>query len=193
MTITEPLTVQETNSTPSSKRPWCLFQSGTSAYAVRLETVAEVVEVERLVRVPLAPPRIVGLCTLRRDVIPVVELGESALEPSADLFCTKTIVLMLRTTRGIWGVRVNAEGTMVTEENMDEFAASENPPGQPTGTRLATLRNGTVLYNVIDPETTWHDVRGSVESWYQVNQDVERAGDHEASSRSISSLFVDKY
>ena len=185
MTTTESLTVQETNALPLLKRPWCLFQSGASAYAVRLETVAEVVEVERLVRVPLAPPRIVGLCTLRRDVIPVVELGESAIEPSADLFCTKTIVLMLRTTRGIWGVRVNAEGTMVTEENMDEFDTAENSPARPKGTRLATLRKGTVLYNVIDPETTWQDVRGSVESWYQVNQGVERAGDYEAPLRSI--------
>ncbi len=185
MTTTESITVLETNAPPLSKPPWCLFQSGSSAYAVRLETVAEVVEVERLVRVPLAPPKIVGLCTLRRDVIPVVELGDSANEPSADHFRTKTIILLLRTTRGIWGVRVNAEGTMVTEENMDEFATEENSPARPKGTRLKTLRRGTVVYNVIDPETTWQDVRRSVESWYQFNQGVERAGDYEAPLGSI--------
>ncbi|MBY0395876.1 MAG: chemotaxis protein CheW, partial [Thermoleophilia bacterium] len=49
-------------------RPWCFFRAGGAAYAVGLEAVSEVIEVERLVALPLCPPHILGLCNFRREV-----------------------------------------------------------------------------------------------------------------------------
>ena len=65
--------------------------------AVRLESVAEVIWVERLTRFPLAPPQVLGLCTLRRDVIPVVLLDDVArsLRQAPD---GKLVVLVLQTS-----------------------------------------------------------------------------------------------
>jgi len=146
------------------KRPMCLFQSGSEAYAVSLEKVAEVVEVERLVRVPHSPPRIIALCTLRREVIPVVDLNDSPSATETAELSTKTIVLLLRTSRGIWGVPVSAEGTIVSEESMDEPGLGNR--ATPRGSRIGTLRKGSTTYNVIDPEATWHEIRRSVEAWY---------------------------
>ncbi len=69
-----------------------------AAFAVGLEAVAEVVEVERLVRLPQSPPHVLGLCALRRDVIPVVAVQRTAAEPSS-----RFLVLILRTSQGGMG------------------------------------------------------------------------------------------
>ena len=148
------------------QRPWCLFQSGAATYAVSLEFVAEVVEVERLVRVPHSPPRIVGLCTLRREVIPVVNLGELQESEAGPIFAAKTMVLLLRTTRGYWAVQINAEGIVVTDEIMPTASPAETTEDRPGHCRTGTLTRASTSYTVIDPEATWREVRESIATWY---------------------------
>ncbi len=162
-----------TNMNTGPKRPWCLFQSGSEAYAVGLETVAEVVEVDRLVRIPHCPPRIVALCSLRREVIPVVDLSETPTERSASSLSSKTIVLLLRTTRGTWGIPVSAEGTLVSAESMNE--AKPGVRSTTRGSRMGTLCKGSTTYTVIDAEATWHEVRRSIDAWYQNQAGVDPA------------------
>ncbi len=66
----------------NARRAWYLFRSEGVPFAVGLEAVAEVVEADRPVRLPLCPPRVLGLCTVRRDVVPVVRLaGHREAEP----------------------------------------------------------------------------------------------------------------
>src|SRR5438874_1226602 len=67
---------------PQPPRAWCLFRCGRATLAVGLEAVAEVVEVERLVVLPHSPPRVLGLCALRREVIPVIGLVDPGDEPA---------------------------------------------------------------------------------------------------------------
>src|SRR4051794_6008810 len=142
-------------------RPWCLFRSGERHLAIGLESVAEVVEVERLVRLPTSPPRVIGLCALRREVIPVIGLNDPGPEPPAGP--PGFLVLILRTGRGTWAVRINAEGTLVAEESVDDVAPAAERLGPAF---LGSVRRGDTCYAVIDPEATWQDVRQSVEDWY---------------------------
>ena len=146
---------------PSTTRPWCLFHCCGASYAVGLSAVAEVVEVERLVRLPHSPPRVLGLCALRREVIPIVSLDRED-EPRADPFA-RLLMLVLRTARGDWGVRIDAEGTAVAEEPLD---AAIPPVDRPGVSLLGTVRRGEAVYAAIDPEATWQSLRRGVDGWY---------------------------
>jgi chemotaxis protein histidine kinase CheA len=174
-TETETIAVDEVATPARPVRPWCLFHCGADAYAIGLESVAEVVEVERLVRLPQSPPRVLGLCALRREVIPVVSLGRPGREPASQEK-PGVLVLILRTARGIWAIQINAGGTVVAEESLDDDARG------PGGPRLGTVRRDGASYAVIDPEVTWRDVRQGVEDWYR----GPSAQDPEAGAGSVT-------
>lgn len=146
----------------TTTKPWCLFRCGRTSYAVGLSAVAEVVEVERLVRLPHSPPRILGLCALRREVIPVVSLDREDDGPMTGS-SSGLLMLVLRTSRGDWGVRIDAEGTAVAEEPLGTTAPPVDRPGV---SLLGTVRRGETAYAVIDPEATWQSLRRGVDDWY---------------------------
>jgi CheW-like domain len=156
-------TLEDLEAPPRPTRHWCLFQGSRRAYAVGLESVAEVVELERLVRLPHSPPRVLGLCTLRREVLPVIGLDRddgASPEPTG-----MRPVLILRTSRGTWAVQVAGEGTAVGEGAL-EGPCPPPEPRAPWLTFLGTVRRGETVYAVIDPETTWKHVREGVETHY---------------------------
>ncbi len=171
----------EANVTPDPKaRPWCLFQCGRSAYAIGLDAVAEVVEVERLVRLPHSPPRVLGLCSLRREVIPVISLNQPGDAPEAPppMATAGLLVMILRTGQGTWAVRINPEGMIVGEERLDDIAPAAIPLGPAF---LGTVRRGETTYAAIHPEATWQNIRQGVEDWY-----CDRMGRDPEPSASLS-------
>jgi chemotaxis signal transduction protein len=145
-------------------RPWCLFECGRTPFAVALDAVAEVVEVERLVRLPDNPPRVLGVCTLRREVIPVIDLRDpGAAWPGADTN-ERLVLVILKTARGTWAIRIDTEGTAVATEALDEPA---RPATEGSGlVFLGSIRRAETAHAVIDPEATWQRVRTLIEDWY---------------------------
>lgn len=146
---------------------WCLFKSDSRPFAVGVEAVAEVVEADKLVRLSLCPPEILGLCTVRRDIVPVLSLTPG---PGAELHAgsdtdRRNIVLILHSEHGAWGIRIDREGTVVAEGVLDPAAGAQ---AGPTGPAIAgTLRRGDQSHAVIDPARTWRNVRENVEAWYR--------------------------
>lgn len=65
----------EVASSDGVEASWLLFEMGKMLFATDLEPVLEVVPIERLSPVPLAPPILSGLMNLRGAVIPAVDLG----------------------------------------------------------------------------------------------------------------------
>jgi purine-binding chemotaxis protein CheW len=145
-------------------RAWFLFRGETGAYAVALESVAEVVEVERLVSLPHSPPQVLGLCTLRREVIPIVAPDRD--EWSGNTASSRISLVILRSARGRWGFRISPEGTMVIREDLEEATArGVTRDGSDLGIAGKVRRDGEV-YAVIDPDATWNRIRERVEAWY---------------------------
>ncbi|HEV3164828.1 MAG TPA: chemotaxis protein CheW [Isosphaeraceae bacterium] len=145
---------------------WCLFSSLGQAYAVRLESVSEIISVDRLIQLPLAPPELIGLCTIRRDIVPVVGLvdGRPAVVSGMQ---GMNALLVLQAEQGIWGIAINREGVAVVEATPEVQELALLPAG-PTGTitSAGSIRKGDTAHAIINPEKAWSSVRASVERWY---------------------------
>src|SRR5262245_10057281 len=101
--------------------PYCLFRCNAKPYGVAVEAVAEVVEVPTLVRISHCSTRIAGLCAFHREVVPVVSLSNeahrvdrSAVEWRARGRLVTESLLILQTEQGLWGIRVDADGTLIS-------------------------------------------------------------------------------
>ena len=151
-----------TQHVPTRPRPWCCFRSGARSYAVDLKAVVEVIETDRLVRLPHSPSVVLGLCAFRRDVIPVVRLTDG---PDDRNHTSERIdVLILRTEQGFWGLRIDRSGTVVADDVLQADLPME-PPGSSQGpVLLGTLQRGDASCGVIDPESTWQRLRAAIES-----------------------------
>lgn len=155
---------QNTIEIPSAlARSWCLFEAEGEHYAIDLEHVAEIIEVERLVRIPGELPRVAGFCALRRDVIPVFRLGPLESKAGASDRDPRH-VLILKTSRGFWAVLIRGQGILVIEQ-ADENHAPATGPG--SGIVVAgKIQFGATEYLVIDPEATWWAIREMVDDCY---------------------------
>lgn len=148
---------------PISMGAHCLFHCGGTPLAIRLDSVAEVLEVDRIVRLPLAPPEILGLCILRREVIPVVALRGPKSEVSPRL-SSSALVLILRGDRGAWALKIDPTGTVVATEDVihhqiDSLTCSI------LVLRGLLSREGTE-YSVIDHDATWRHLKDRIDSAY---------------------------
>jgi len=143
---------------PALSSAWCSFSSLGRLYRIRLDSVCQVVQVDRLIRLPMCPPRLVGLCKLGRDVIPVfVPFSEPVDRPASP--GQTQLVLVLRATKGQWGFLVDPGGVHVHE---DAPAGSvHTPPQEPR----SIDREQPDFVNV-DPEATWEELRKLINHWY---------------------------
>jgi chemotaxis signal transduction protein len=162
---------------------FCLFRGDAGPMAVPAESVAEVLEVDRLVRLAWSPPQVAGLCPFRREVIPVVRLTSSShgaagdppgqpetptvADPPAgtlhDGDHVRSILLILRAGRGAWGVRSDSAWTIMSRER------PEYHPPRPDGdgpVLVGTILRAGVRYGVLDTEATWHGLRSAIGRWY---------------------------
>src|SRR5271154_934231 len=91
---------------------WCLVRIDAQPFAVALSAVVEIVEAEELVRLPLCSPQVLGLCTYRRDLLPVIALGQdrdTAPAPGEG----RPVVLILRSEHGTWGIKIDRDVVIV--------------------------------------------------------------------------------
>lgn len=140
--------------------PWCLFRVESRPYAVGLESVAEVVEAEGLVRLPLVTPRVLGLCVFHRDVIPVIALDPPGGNGVGDGPDARPLVLILRAETGTWGLRIDRVGTAVAEAALEPAAVAT--PGHAL---RGTVRALGADHDALDPEATWRRLRDEVQRW----------------------------
>ena len=95
---------------------------GREDYALPVEQVLEVAELQRLAAVPGAPRAVLGVCNLRGDVLPVVDLAsllriESAGEPAR--------VVVAQNGSGLVGLAVDSvHGVGPLPEEIEEVDSS---------------------------------------------------------------------
>lgn len=141
-------------------RAWCLFRRGPRSYAVPVHCVAEIVPVERLSPIPLGPPCLLGLLALRRDVIPVVALDVESAGSTQDPGGMRA-VLVVRNGRGPWGIQIDREGTIVTEEVDDDRSSSPW-----SGRGRSQIRRGETVFEILDLDRSWQEASAAIRACY---------------------------
>ena len=149
---------------------FCLFHCGSLPFAVAVANVAEVAEVDALVRIGLCPPRIAGLCPLNRQVVPVVTLGQDPSRTAPQSHGqrssgkgTKEVVLIVHTGQGMWGILIDREGTSITTLRPSRHEPKDEGDGVVT---VGRIDHQGVAHALLDAESTWRGLRALVVNWY---------------------------
>ena len=115
---------------------FCLFHCESLPFAVAVANVAEIAEVDALVRIGLCPPRIAGLCPYHRQVVPVVTLGQDpsrTAPPTAEQRnsgkAAREVVLIVQTGQGMWGILIDREGTSITTQRPSRHEPKDEGDG----------------------------------------------------------------
>jgi chemotaxis signal transduction protein len=149
-------------------RAFCLFQSESRPLGVVLDVVAEVMEAGRLVWLPLCPRQVVGLCTYRSKIVPVIRPGAPDRPPAIGLGGggRERAVMILRTGNGLWGLSIDRGGVTVE-------VARESPAGGGGQGALARgfVASGTVdregrSHAILDHDRTWRALKTEIDHWY---------------------------
>jgi len=155
----------------AAEASFCLFMSGSLPLGVPVADLAEIVEVDALVRISLCPDRIVGLCPYHRQVVPVVTLGARGSRPEALTAesrikgkLARDAVLILQTDHGLWGVLIDREGTVITTERPVACEPRMLHDGVVT---VGMIHHGKDDYAVLDAESTWRGLREGVTNWFE--------------------------
>jgi len=150
--------------------------------AVSVESVAGVLETDTLVRLPWSPPRVVGMCSYHRDVVPVVVLGhlqdgdghgfskEPDLAAATDAVGerpgiddrARRVVLVLKTEHGAWGIWVEPENTVISQASPEYDAPRADARGPAL---IGSVRLAGTCHGILDAEATWRGLRSRVSRW----------------------------
>ncbi len=149
---------------------FCLFRCGSLPFAVAVANVAEIAEVDALVRIGLCPPRIAGLCPYHRQVVPVVSLGQDpsrsavpAAEARKSGKAAREVVLIVQTGQGMWGILIDREGTSITTQRPSRHEPKDEGDG---GVTVGRIDHEGVVHSLLDAESTWRGLRALVVNWY---------------------------
>jgi chemotaxis signal transduction protein len=149
-------------------RAFCLFQSESRPLGVVLEVVAEVMEAGRLVWLPLCPRQVVGLCTYRSKIVPVIRPSDPDRPPAYGLGGDgrERAVMILRTGNGLWGLSIDRGGVSVE-------VARESPAdgGGTMALARGIVASGTVdregmSHTILDHDRTWRALKTEIDHWY---------------------------
>ncbi len=158
---------------------FCLFRCGSLPFAVAVANVAEIAEVDALVRIGLCPPRIAGLCPYHRQVVPVVTLrpdpsrsATPTAEPRNSGKSAREVVLIVETAQGLWGILIDPEGTSITTQRPSRHEPRDEGDGVVTAGRID---HQGVVHSLLDVESTWRGLRALVVNWYALFKESSAA------------------
>ncbi len=149
---------------------FCLVRCESRPLAVAVENVAQVLELDKLVRISLCPPQIAGLCPYHRQVVPVavfprdpaptmLEVQQSRPSGKAD----GESVLILQTDQGVWGLKIDRGGTIITAARPSRHDPVKEADGSVT---VGLIRHGGTDHALLDASATWRGLRELVVNRY---------------------------
>jgi chemotaxis signal transduction protein len=164
------------------KQWFCFFRGDAGPMAIAVESVSEVLETDTLIRLAWSPPQVVGMCSYHREVVPVVKLGPLPRDGGEEVLseqdhtvaidatgeiggidrATKRVVLILKTEHGAWGIRVDSENTIMSQESPECHSPRTYANGP---VLIGIVRLAGICHAIVDAEATWRGLRSAVCQW----------------------------
>ncbi len=160
------------NGDTGGPRAYCLFPFRARSLAVGVDAVEALVEADRLVRLPLCPGPVSGLCTYRGGLLPIIQPADDPEGWDEGPGARRPAVLVLRTGRGLLGLLIGRGDITVVEDcraddvgdlTVVEGGESLLPEGLVAAGSI--VRDGT-SYPLIEPHRTWTAVRELIARGY---------------------------
>lgn len=150
-------------SADSTQPTFCLFNCQQEGHALAVDRVVEVIEPNRLVRLPLGPPPLLGVCAYRGGVVPVAWSGDGERPVIHDL-ASGVVVLIIRGRQGPWGLAIDRSGVTVA---VDAWARGYDEPRSAGFLMIVgeTDRAGEPL-GIVDADRSWDQLRSHFVGWY---------------------------
>jgi chemotaxis signal transduction protein len=153
-----------TTDTSRTMSAYCLFSCRARRLAVGVDAVEAVMEAGRVVRLPLAPRPVAGLCLYRGAILPVVDPADGPAGPDADREGCHPAVLVLRAGRGPLGLLTD-RGALAIVETPRHAADGAGPLPEGLVAAGAIERDGRT-YAVLDIDRSWKALRDGIEVVY---------------------------
>ncbi len=124
-----PLDLEEPDEAPEEARRYVLFRSGDEWFGLPIEWVRQIQPLERVIRVPNAPPEVVGIQNVRGRILTLFDLCVCLDIPLGRLPNTHAVVLDLGDPDLFIGLAVQRVGQV----QVIPASAVEAPPPRPEG------------------------------------------------------------
>jgi purine-binding chemotaxis protein CheW len=121
---------------------YCTFKLNNAFFGLRVETVQEVLRVQEMTRVPLAPSAVRGLINLRGQIVPAIDLRNRLQMPPRDAEL-ESINIVVRTEDGTVSFLVDEIGEVMTIAR----SAFEKPPETLRGAGRGLIEGAYKLEN----------------------------------------------
>jgi len=114
---------KEKNTMEDKKIEMVVFRAGEEEFALRISNIKEIIRVPSMVKVPNAPQYICGLCSLRGELLPAIDLRKLFGIPEQEFNESSRIIVA-----DIHGKKAGLVSDKVSEViNIDETAIKEPP------------------------------------------------------------------
>lgn len=132
---------EKENTADTRKIELVVFRVDEEEFALRLSNIKEIIRIPSLTKVPNAPQYITGLCSLRGDLLPVIDSRRLFGLPDKEFSESSRIIVA-----DIHGKKVGLVSDRVSEVISTEEAAVKNPPASIRGTDGGVI-SGILILN----------------------------------------------
>jgi chemotaxis signal transduction protein len=131
---------------------YCIFRRGESRFALPAFLVREITLAENMVPVPGTPKILAGLCHLRSEFVPVLNVPTLCPEDDAPAACGEQL-LVLAGAQGRWGIVVDELETLEPLE----VSVTADPRGDDTwsATVMGSSSYRDRVVHVLDPSALY--------------------------------------
>lgn len=131
---------------------YCVFQADGAVWAVPAASVREITDAVPIVKVPESPPQMVGVCHVRMEFVPVLNLqgvigewGQQSVSPE--------YLLIFDGSEGPWALQIQRALSLQTLEIAINGSGQDGSTQNTAVLGTATFADGVI--RIIDPATLY--------------------------------------
>ena len=144
---------------------YCVFQDGDDWYGIPALAVSSVVPVPTITQIPLSDPVLEGICHIRNEFLPVINLQSLAQSHYATLASSEQQLLVLLGPTGRWGLLIDQVVALVALEA--SLSASNDQQDQWSQVTFGSASYQNQILKLLDPAVMYQYASNLLEMYWQ--------------------------